>query len=482
MHPLLSASALSAVVIFGFAQARQQVDCVWEVVGLDPDRSARVRTLADGGSVWEQGGGVEATCGSTWIRADSVSLYEKLGVLDVLYLFGDVQYRDEGRSMSSEHATYYGAEDRIECEGNVQLTDEAGRSKLSADSLDYYPLNENRVSERIVARNRPHLTFYADTVGSGAAAPFEVDADLLYIHGDSAVAGVGSVEATRGDLEAYSDSMDLNLATGELWLLGESPRVEASEMLLQGDTILVLMIGNQVREIQSWPNASALGENLELDAPSLRLFVDGEEVARAVASAGDLARTGAVDSAGRAPWARSVSEEYSLVADSIDILRPGGRLEQVVASGRARANTFHPVAAADSTLAEDWLVGDTITGYFAAIDTSLVRGQTPALERLVAASSARALYHIVNAEQQMGTDRPAVNYVIGKVVTLFLVDGEVREAQVIGPSTGVYLEPVPAGAATDTSAVRADTTVVAPDTLRARADTTRTSRGKNEPR
>jgi lipopolysaccharide export system protein LptA len=468
--------AVAAVVALPQAQQRESCDLdVRAAVGAVLNRVP----LPEGGFRSDVGGGVEATCGSKWLRADSVSWYQDRGIV---YLFDDVQYRDESRSMTSERATYYEFEDRVECQGNVQLTDEAGRSKLSADSLEYYPLNENRTSERIVARNRPHLTFYADTVGSGAEAPFDVDADVLYIHGDSAVAGVGSVVATRGDLEAYSDSMDLNLATGELWLLGESPRVEASEMLLQGDSILVLMIGNQVREIQSWPDASALGENLALEAPSLRLFVDGDEIARAVAAAGDPTRTGAVDSAGRAPWARSVSEEYSLVADSIDILRPGGRLEQVVAIGRARANTFHPTAAQDSMLGDDWLEGDTITGYFAAIDTSLARGQTPALERLVAASNARALYYIVDAEQQMGTDRPAVNYVIGKMVTLFLVDGEVHEARVVGPSTGVYLEPVPVGAATDTSAVRQDTITIPPDTLGARADTTRAQRGEKEPR
>ena len=68
------------------------------------------------------------------------------------------------------------------------------------------------------------------------------------------------------------------------------------------------------------------------------------------------------------------------------------------------------------------------------------------------------------------------------------MDGEVHEAQVVGPSTGVYLEPVPVGAATDTSAVRQDTISIPPDTLGVRADTTgvradttRASREENEP-
>jgi hypothetical protein len=261
--------------------------------------------------------------------------------------------------------------------------------------------------------------------------------------------------------------MDLNLGRGELWLLGEAPNVEANATHLEGDSILVLMAGDQVREIQSWPNASARGQQLQLEAPMLRLLIEGNEIARAVASAGDSARTGAIRTQGGEPWARSVSEEYALTADSIDILRPGGQLERVVAVGRARANAMTAVVPSDSLLGNDWLVGDTITGHFTAVDTLLAPGGEPELERLVATGNARALYHILDDAGQAGTrERPAVNYVIGRVVTLALAAGEVRSAQVVGPSTGVYLEPLPGGLDPDTADVPPDTSGAVTDTAR----------------
>lgn len=457
----VSLLAVACVVVFAPPQTQQREGCNLEVLSTLGSTGIRT-TLPEGGLRWDIGGGVEATCGDKWMRADSVSSYQTRGVT---YLFGDVEYRDDDRLVNADRATYYQIEDWVKAEGNVEVTDRSGRSRLTAPALDYYPLNASRATERIVAHDRPHLTFYADST-TGTGQPFEVDAERMHIYGDSLIAGEGDVVATRGDLVAYSDSMDLNRARGELWLLGEAPKVEANATLLQGDSILILLPENQVREIQSWPDASATGEELELRAPMLRLLIEGNEIVRAVASAGDSARTGAVRSESGEPWARSVSKDYALTADSIDILRPGGQLERVIAVGRARANTLTTFFPDDSLLNNDWLVGDTITGYFAAVDSSPVPSGQPELERLVAAGSAKALYHIVDEAGQAGTvERPAVNYVIGRTVTLALVGGEVRSAEVVGPSTGVYLEPLPPGQATDTTATPPDTSAVA-DTVR----------------
>ncbi|MGD8869291.1 MAG: hypothetical protein PVI01_16850 [Gemmatimonadales bacterium] len=463
MKSEFSVSLLSVACIVALAppQAQQREGCDLEVLSRLGSTGTRT-TLAEGGLRYDIGGGVEATCGNKWMRADSVSSYQTRGVT---YLFGNVQYRDDERLVNAERATYYQIEDWVRAEDDVEVTDRSGRSRLTAPALDYYPLNANRETERIVAHYRPHLTFYADSTG-GTGQPFEVDADRMHIYGDSLIAGEGDVVATRGDLVAHSDSMDLNLARGELWLLGEAPQVEANATLLQGDSILVLLPGNQVREIQSWPDASATGEALELRAPMLRLLIEDNEIARAVASAGDSARTGAVRTENGEPWAHSVSQDYALTADSIDILRPGGRLERVIAVGRARANTLTTFFPDDSLLSNDWLVGDTITGHFAAADSSPEPNGEPELERLVASGSAKALYHIVDEAGQAGTaERPAVNYVIGRIVTLALVGGEVHSAEVVGPSTGVYLEPLPPGQTRDTTASPPDTSVVA-DTVR----------------
>lgn len=465
MRPVFPAAVLASVVVFTpQPQERQRESCDLEV--LSTLGSTGLQTTLPGGELrYDIGGGVEATCGEKWMRADSVSSFRMRAVT---YLFGNVQYRDPGRLVHAKRAVYYQQEDRIRAEGSVEVTDPEGRSRLTAPALDYYPLNSTRKSERIVAHDRPHLTFHADTAGTSAGEPFEVDADRMHIYGDSLIAGEGGVVARRGELVAHADSMDLNRARGELWLLGEAPNVEANATLLKGDSILILLAENRVREIQSWPDASASGRGLELEAPMLRLLIESNEIARAVASAGDTERTGAVRSQAGAPWARSVSQDYELIADSIDIHRPGGQLERVIAVGRARAETLTMYFPEDSVLGSDWLVGDTITGHFSSVDTSAAAQGEPELKLLVAIGNARALYHIVEDGAQTGPrGEPAVNYVIGRTVTLALVGGEVQSAQVVGPSTGVYLEPLPGGSPTDTTGVPPDTSGIVTDTVRA---------------
>jgi hypothetical protein len=203
------------------------------------------------------------------------------------------------------------------------------------------------------------------------------------------------------------------------------------------------------------------------------LFVEGEDVTRAVASAGDPERTGAVDSAGRVPWAFAISADYTLTADSIDIQRPGGRLEQLIAIESARATTLTPVGPGSDLIGNDWLEGDTITAYFRSSQSTEPDAQEPELDRLVAVAlvpnQSRALYHLIQQGGEEGTSGiPAPNYVIGRIITLWFEESQVKEAEVVGPALGIYLEPMPAGP---------DTTIAIPDSLATEvADTSGVSR------
>lgn len=462
---LIGLLAGAALALAGAAQQRE-ASCNLEVETAPGARSV-MTTLPDGETRSDVWGGIEATCGSKWLRADSAVFYDRRGVL---YLFWNIEYEDEGRTLVAERAIYYQDEDWVRAEGDVVLTDTAGGSTLAGPLLEYYPINASRPVERIFAPQRPHLVFYGEDPGAEEAAPFEVDADRVHIYGDSAIAGQGTVVAVRGELTAYGDSMDLDLGLGELWLLGD-PSVEAEETLLEGDSILILLEESRVREIQAWPNGSAQGSELTLSAPLLRMFVDGDEIIRAIASAGAPERTGAVDSAGREPWARSISQDYVLTADSIDIERPGGELERVVAVKRARAATIDRLLAGGELLGTDWLEGDTITGYFAPTAPADSTAEA-VLTRLEASGQiARALYHIYEqSEPDSLPTLPGVNYVIGRVVTLWLEEGEVSNARVVGPSTGIYLEPLPYATDGDSTVVPPDTAGV--DTIRALPDTT----------
>jgi hypothetical protein len=163
-----------------------------------------------------------------------------------------------------------------------------------------------------------------------------------------------------------------------------------------------------------------------------------------------------------------------LTADSIDIERPGGHLERVVAVERARAASVDRLLPGGELVGTDWLEGDTITGYFEAPEAADSTGRL-ALTRLEASGAvARALYHIYEeTEEEEAPSLPGVNYVIGRVVTLWLEKGEVQNARVVGPSTGIYLEPLPLATDGDSTVVPPDTTVA--DTIRSIPDTTATA-------
>ncbi len=488
MHNGPVTGMLVALLVAAVPAQDQSQDCDLEVLRT-PGSMGEMVTLPGGEVRIDQWGGVEAVCGDRRISADSASYFQQAGVL---FLVGNMVYTDSQRRLESERGTYYEQQARMRAEGNVRLIDNEGRSTLTGPVLDYFPANENRPVERMFASQRPHLTFYAEDPGAPGAQPFDVDADRLHIYGDSMLAGAGDVVAVRGNLTTNSDSMDLDFRGDRLWLLGE-PMVTAGDLILEGDTILALMEERQIEEIQAWPNGSAEGSELTLAAPLLRLFVEGDEVNRVVAAAGDPDRTGATDEPGREPWARSESQDYSLVADSIEILRPAGVLDRVVAVNRALAVSREELVPGGGLLYSDWLEGDTITGFFTTPEPvpgepAPQEAQLSRLRAVAEAGEARALYHLREEQGHNGDSlHPAVNYVKGREVTLFLEDGQVTEARVIGPARGVYLEPIPprAGdtAGLDTLGVDTLRLDTLPDTLprdttsRARRDTIPTGGG-----
>lgn len=469
MRGVLVISAVATAMAFALPRAQQRADCELDV-RTKPGSSSRIVMLGENDSRLDAGGGVEAFCGNRSVRADSATYFQGRGEL---YLYGNVFYEDESRTLEADSAVYYENEARVRADGHVVLTDVTGGSTLTGPVLHYYPQTEGRPVERIFAPGRPHLTFQAEGSGANEAQPFEVDAERIHIYSDSVVAAAGEVVAIRGELTALGDSMDLDLGRDELWLLG-GPSMQVSDMTLEGDTIRVLLDESRVREILAWPNGSAVGSDMSMAAPLLRFYVEDGDIGRAVASPMDRADAATIDRPADMPWARAESQDYVLLADSIEIRRPGGQLDRLTAVGRARATSTQPAVPGDSAIGNDWIVGDTITGYFvpaegAYADTAAAADSVPGpsgqrqaqLERLVATGSARALYHLID-DRGVDSSRPGVNYVMGRVVTLRLEAGEVREARVIGPSTGLYLEPLPIATDGDSLAVTPEDSVAAP--------------------
>src|SRR5690606_15241642 len=135
----------------------------------------------------------------------------------------------------------------------------------------------------------------------------------------------------------------------------------------------------------------------------------------------------------------------------------------------------------------DWLTGDTITGYFAtivqppdsaapdeaeeveeveevepltdldlAVEDSGGGGEgdsTTVLQRLVATGGAGTLYHVApEADDPPGT-LPGVNFLSAARIELEFADGQVSVATVEGLRRGLYLEPVAPGEEEDGEAV-----------------------------
>lgn len=473
----LTAAAMASVA---GVKTQERSACTLEVQTA-PGTQSRITRLPDGDLRIDTNGEVDATCGDSRVRGDSATYFKVRGEVR---FYGHVRYEGGGRTLTADRATYYADQDWVYAEGNVVLTDEAGGSTLRGPTLYYYPSREDRPVERIFAPDRPHLTFRGlSTANGGAAAPMDVDADRIHLYGDSVMASAGRVIAVSEDLTARGDSMRLDLSRDSLWLLGQ-PGIDARGTTLEGDTITARLQDREVREVEAWPHARARGERLTLTAPRLHVMLEAGEIVRVAASrlaATDVAPdTGgartpvsvppsaprADSTAGSAPQLpRAESDDYVVTADSIDIERPAGRLERVVAVRMARATAVRPAVPTDTAFGRDWIEGDTIVGYFEAVDSTVApetADTTPAtpggeeqrsLKRLVASGDARALYHIRNEEAEARGEPPGVNYVMGRIVTIWLKDGEATQARVVGPGTGLYLEPIAGGR----DSLRADT-------------------------
>jgi lipopolysaccharide export system protein LptA len=388
------------------AAAQAPEGCALQVVTAPGTRSHYTQ-MTDGTARLEVGGGVEARCGPTWMRADSASYAQGP---EILWLFGRVEIRDTVRTLHADRVTWYAKEERMRAEGRVRVVARTTGSTLDGSVLDYWPATERRAEERMLAPNRPHLTLRPDP-DAAERRPLEVDGDRVHVYGERRVAVAGRATAVREGLAARADSIHLALDRDEIWMFGD-PAVVVEGTTLAGDTIRAELRERRVERVEAWPRG------------------------------------------------RARSQDYALRADSIDVRLPGQQLREVVAVGNAVAEAYTALAARDETSPADWVAGDTIVATFepaatapdAAASADAAAGDGAAardrveLRQLVASGDARALYHMES--RRAGDLLPAINYVRGRRVLVWFERGEVREGRVEGPTVGVYAEPgAPAGEA-----------------------------------
>ncbi len=434
------------------------------------------QSMQNGSAVFSVAGPLLVRCsGGAAIRADEANIFQSTSEV---HLFGNVSYQDPEKRLTSNNATYASGTGLLHATGDVVYTDLATGSTLRGPVVDYYRPQAGRPVAQVIAQQRPHLSLASQPrPGQPAEEPLEVDADQTTIAGD-ALSASGSVVIHRSDLDAQSSTAQYNRGTGDLNLRGAA-RVQGDRFGVSGEVIDARVPETGIEQLIARRDAVLTGEDIRVTAPELQLYFADDLLQRLVGrrADGDSARP-LISSRG-----------FRLEADSLEALSPTQRLDQVVAIGAARGETFDTAAvtargvsaAADSTPGDtaraalplvapgeerDWLSGDTITGFFAAADSaaaeSVVRSPPPPtaagdsaradvrLDRLVAQGSARALYRVRDKNAPVAA-RPALNYLAGQTILLHFADDELAVAQVSGLHRGVYLDPgaLPALPATD---------------------------------
>ena len=273
--------------------------------------------------------------------------------------------------------------------------------------------------------------------------PYEVEAPRLYIDGRRFFRAGGGVVVTRDSLVATGDSLDYDEQVGAMLIFGNARVVDRS-FELNGASVSVTPTAGLNEEILAREDARLAGDQVLMQAPAIRLFLEGGQVSRIVAlpsvvpmpgddgeelvdttglTAGDAARARALAEQARGeaegdtaiapdslPQPSVVAADFNLAGDSIEVLSPNRLLDVVTAVGRARADAMNPDSFPGEDLPEvaanDWIEGQTIVARFTSDappeDTKAANRDTTVqrvrLESVTATTDARSLYRVLASD------------------------------------------------------------------------------------
>jgi len=417
----------------------------------------------------------------TRIRADSLRRTDSSGYHE---FFGSVLFEDPARILRSARAQYFANTGRLQAQDGVRLTRRVDNALITGENLIYDVGDGQTTEDRLVVTGgRPHAVLHTsavDTVrpgdpltGDPQAAPYEVDADRIAIEGADGFDASGNVRITRDSLEAYGDRSVFEQEEGTLVLLGNAVLIEGGSTL-EGDTIDLVLPEDVIREIIARRRAVLNDQDLDLRAPFIRILMADGQMDRMVA-VGDTGsmepRPDALSGASQPPApaasllladhpARPVvrTEDFLIIADSVDVLLPGERLESLTAVGDAHAESTARdslnTASTPDVIRRDWIDGQTIVATFASVPATGTEGVDPTgneyrLERLVSSGLARSLYRMAASDSTtaefQGERRPAVHYVGGDTIVLVLEEGAIQSMDVVNQVRGWHFEPIDRG-------------------------------------
>lgn len=385
------------------------------------------------------GGDVRFRCRGQDVRmwTDSVASYQG----QVVYFVGNFRFEDEQSRVTSDFGTYYKDNERWEARGNVVYTDKLDGSTLRGPMVDYFRgiRGTARTQREIFADQRPALTVTVrDTLGR-PEAPYLVVADRIRMRGDTEMWAGGRVTIDRTDLAGRSDSLTLNTGDrGSGLLIGRASifRPAADSFRLSGRQIDLALERKQLTYITGRDSAMLTGRDLDLDAATIGLDLDGQKVVQTLAWGLGPGR----------PVARA--DEYEIRADSLAIDTPDESLRELRAFRQAWVGFKPDTLGGD----RDYVAGDTVTAAFAG--DSAGSGK-PALRSLDSRGSARSFYRLAPAPGAGGASPMSYNRANRILLTMTGTDSlKVQKVQMFGTVDGIQLNPAPVRADT----ARRDTT------------------------
>jgi hypothetical protein len=410
-------------------------------------------------------GGVIAHCRNqeNTLKSDSAEYYDEQGLL---YLIGHVHYTEPRITVDAHHGTYYVSSGRLLADTEVYAVMSTGTTMRGphADYLRVLPGIRTRA--QLTATGRPHMHLVQRDSANSVPDTAGVDADRVYMDGDSLVYASRRVVIKRTDLTATSDSAFMNQGTGYARLILGSPTIVGHDkqhpFTLRGDIIDLFAENHQLTRVLAMRHGDAVSKDMHLTSDTIDMRFDAKVLSRSYAWG--------------ASRAHATTPDRDIIADSIDVIMPQQVIHQVRSIRKAYATSI-PDSTHFKSKERDWMKGDTIISYFDttsihARGTSQASTQSPApgggvvsgarrgsaapatasggtttaasdsqpqVRTVVAKVNARAFYQL--APRDKAQTRPALNYVRGRVITIDLVNRQVHTVTVIDSAAGVYLEP-----------------------------------------
>jgi hypothetical protein len=392
---------------------------------LVPQPTTRLSVDSASGNIF-LGGGVQIKCPNRGITllGDSAERFP-----DHDQLIGHATYDEPRFHVTADYLNYFPTDERVVAVGNVNARLPSGSTLVGPLAEYRRAVPRVRPREQMSASSRPTITIVEKDSAGKPTPPTTVVANQVFMDGDSLIYAGGQVVITRPDIGATADSAFIDEGKETMRLM-RNPKLKSTKdrpYTLTGDLIDLFSKNRKLERVLARANATALSDSMTLKSDTIDLRVRNEVLEHAYAW-------------GSKSRARVVSPAQNMLADSLDVLMPGQKIQLVRAVGGALAQgkpdtTKFKVQPPDTT---DWLEGDTIVAHFDSIpvkDTST----TPNIKQLVANGRASSLYHM--APSDTAERRPAINHVTARVITIDFDQKRVSTVTTVDSVTGVYVEP-----------------------------------------